>query len=66
MILEEKKVDPIETEMILEEKKVDPIETEMILNQIKIKRERSLEEDNQEFFWIKLQRKINYKKRDRV
>jgi len=36
---------------ILEEKE-DQIENEEILNKIEIKRERSLEEDNQSFFWI--------------
>ncbi|MFZ8938276.1 MAG: fibrillarin-like rRNA/tRNA 2'-O-methyltransferase, partial [Nitrosopumilaceae archaeon] len=37
---------------ILEERK-GQTENEEILNKIRIKRERSLEEDNQEFFWIK-------------
>jgi len=41
------------TEEILIEKKIDPEEKTEIQNKIRIKREKSLEEDNQEFFWIK-------------
>lgn len=42
---------PQETEQILE-KKIDLVE-KTALNKIRIKREKSLEEDNQRFFWIK-------------
>lgn len=51
--LEEEGVTLEEERMIQEEEKIDHTKKEEILNQIKIKRERSLEEDNQEFFWIK-------------
>ncbi len=40
-------------EEILRVKKIDPEEKAEIQNKIRIKREKSLEEDNQEFFWIK-------------
>jgi len=43
----------VEVEMILEEKTTNLIAKEEALNKIRIKRERSLEEGNQGFFWIK-------------
>jgi fibrillarin-like pre-rRNA processing protein len=58
LILEEKtenqdvKVESLEEEILVPEEKIKIIEKEQILKQIKIKRERSLKEDNYEFFWI--------------
>jgi fibrillarin-like pre-rRNA processing protein len=43
----------VEVEMILGEKTTNLIPKEEALNKIRIKRERSLEEGNQGFFWIK-------------
>jgi len=48
----EEEVDFLEEIEILQEVKIDPEEM-VVLNQIRIKRENSLEGDNQEFFWIK-------------